>query len=75
MAKIYKSETTCGFCQSPILWYAIINRCVGEIFSFSERDVRPHREVRILSRRDKTATLRIRCKKCDKENTFTHTLQ
>ena len=74
MAKIYKSETTCAYCEKPILWFAIINKRVGEVFSFSESDYRPHREVKIVSYDDKAALLRIRCKECDKENSFNHTL-
>jgi hypothetical protein len=74
VAKIYKSEIICEFCHKPILWYAIINRSVGEVFTYDESDIEPHREVRILSDDDKTARLRIRCKECDKVNEFYHTL-
>ena len=72
MDNIYKSELTCGCCSNPVQWYALINRIAGMPISYSQSDVGSYREATVLSVKNNTAMLRIRCKKCDKINTFSH---
>ena len=75
MNNIYKSDIICEHCNKPILWYALINKIAGVPIVYGQSDVEPHREAKVLRSEDKTAMLKIRCKECDKINTFSHTLE